>query len=303
MKARPAVPEKLARSLLLLGELHDIDDALGREGIGFVVLKGLPLAVRLTGRIHGRAHRIRDNDVLVRRTDVRAAVNALGRLGYCPLPGVSLERELLLNFEYELVRVRQRAHVSVEIHWAPFPHLLHPVEEDWLLSRSELVDVRGRSFRVLDRALTILQLASHYTQHHGRARWVLDDLAMAWNAWGATLDLADLADSARRTGLVHVLDFALSCAREAQLLTVERPPLDSDRARLVRLAMPTPEAMAERELHPARRLLLTLGLAPVRRIPGYLRVRAFPPLDAFGLGSSPATYVEYGRRLLRVFSR
>lgn len=58
---------ELARCLALLGELGAIGRALDAAGVEHAVLKGLPLAVRLTGRIDGRQRRIRDADILVRR--------------------------------------------------------------------------------------------------------------------------------------------------------------------------------------------------------------------------------------------
>lgn len=54
------------------GELGAIGRALDAAAVEHAVLKGLPLAVRLTGRIDGRQRRIRDTDVLLRQpTEIR----------------------------------------------------------------------------------------------------------------------------------------------------------------------------------------------------------------------------------------
>jgi hypothetical protein len=290
------ISAKLASSLLLLGELHRIDTALRATGIDFIVLKGLPLALRLTGRVDGRSRPIRDNDILVRRADAQRAVDALEQLGYVAVGNLTLESQLVVNFELELERqLPHGGSVVAEVHWAPFPPLLYPFDEQYLWSRTELVDVSGRSMRVLDRTLTLLQLASHFVQHGGAAPWVLHDLAMAWNAWGAEVGPAELGAAADRTGLEHALAFALAAASDRQLLTRAAPGV-SRRVRALRELLPT----SRLDQVEARRTVELLLLAPPRRIPRWFWLRLVPPpaniAARYGQPMSRKVYLLYPLR-------
>jgi hypothetical protein len=292
----PDIPAKLASSLLLLGELHRIDAALRAAHIDFIVLKGLPLALRLTGRIDGRFRPIRDNDILVKHADLPRAVEVFEQLGYAAVANLTLESQLVVNFELEMERkLPHGGSVVAEIHWAPFPPLLYPVDEDYLWSRTEIVDVSGRSMRVLDRTLTLLQLASHFIQHGGAAPWVLHDLAMAWNAWGAEIGAAELGAAAERTGLEHALAFALAAASDRQLLTRAAPGV-SGRVRALRKILPTTRL----DQVQARRTLELLLLAPPRRIPRWFWLRLVPPpaniAARYGQPMSRKVYLLYPLR-------
>ena len=69
------------QNLSVTSELLVIARALDAAGVDFIVLKGVPLAYRVFGRLHAR--RIRDNDILVHPRDVAAALGATGsRLTY-----------------------------------------------------------------------------------------------------------------------------------------------------------------------------------------------------------------------------
>lgn len=293
----------LPRNLLLLGELTRVAEALQAASVELLVLKGLPLSVRLTGRLGGRERRIRDNDILVRRRDVRRAVSAIESLGYAPLANMPLESQLPLNFEYELHRPVGDTTSIVEIHWAPFPPLLYPVDEAYLWSRTESIEIAGRRFRVFDRVLTLLHQASHFVQHAASSDAVLKDLALAWNAWAEDIDPADLRTAARRTGLVHVLDFALRAADDRGMLQRRRPEPRSARAAGLRLLLPS-NRLGPVQVQPTLRRELALAtLAPTRRVPYWLWTRVFPPAQVIagtqGRALSPRIYLEYALRPLR----
>lgn len=300
---------ELARCLALLGELGAIGRALDAAGVEHAVLKGLPLAVRLTGRIDGRQRRIRDADILVRRQDAQRAVDALNGLGYSALPGLTLASQLETNFELEMYRRSgEGMTLCAEVHWAPFPPLLYPVDETYIWARMETVVVGERPVRVLDRPLTILQLASHFVQHAASVDWVLGDLAAAWNLWGDSIDPGNLRSAAERTGLRHVLAFSLAVAHERGLLHRAPPPISSNRARLLRMILPVSRLGPPQALPTVRRSLQLSVLAPARRIPVWLWSRVAPPraLMAAHVGLHDAERVRphhYAVRYLRALKR
>ena len=65
---------RAARNLLLTSELLSIARGLDAADVEFIVLKGVPLAYRIFGRLDAR--RIRDNDILVRPRDVPRQIAA-----------------------------------------------------------------------------------------------------------------------------------------------------------------------------------------------------------------------------------
>jgi len=299
---------ELGRCLALKAELEHIGRAFDAAGIDFIVLKGLPLAVRLTGRIDGRGRRIRDNDLLVRRKDVREAVHVLERLGYSLLPDVTLESQLDVNFEVEMHR-RAEAGLSLcaEVHWAPFPPLLYPTDEDLVWARTEPVLVGELRVETLDKTLTLLQLASHFVQHAASVDWVLRDLAMAWNLWGAQIEPEALKRLATQTGLTHVLAFSLSAAEDRGWLTRRPPALGSSRARLLRVLLPT-SRLGPPQAQPTLRRSLELSiLAPARQVPTWLWSRIAPPRSLiagrFGVSEPSVGLRHYAIRTLRAATR
>lgn len=300
----PVLSENLARNLLLLGELRGIASQLETAGISYIVLKGLPLAQRTTGHIDGRAHLTRDNDVLVRRADVARVIRLMQSIGYEPDPGLTLESQLRVNFEFELWKAVLGTFAVLEVHWAPFPAVLYPVDEDWLWTRTELVQLGNRAFPVLDRALTILQLASHFVQHHAKGEWILRDFAAAWNLWGDELDREDFVECCRRTGLFHAFSFTLGAAMAMQLVPSSQHAFRSSRARALSWLLSN---AAARQLPEGVRAWEFLVLARPQHVAEWLWLRAAPPLEAVaafrGRPTSALTYLEYLRRPFRALAR
>lgn len=275
--AGPVLDEGLGYGLLLMGELQRVGRALRADGVEFIVLKGLPLAVRLTNRIDGRHRRIRDNDLLVRERDAVRAVEVLRRLGYEEHPGMTLASQLVVNFELEMFRrLPEGGGLIAEIHWAAFPPLLYPVDENVLWSRTETVEVGGYPVQVFDRELTLIHLASHFVQHAASVAWVLRDLAMAWNRWANELDHAALFDLATRLRLQHVLAFSMAAASDLGLLEVAPPPFPSYPAAVLRRVLPSQRLGPPQPVATVRRSLELLLLAPPEQLTHWLRYRMLP---------------------------
>lgn len=291
----------LLHNLMVAGELRRAAGALDAAGVDFVALKGIPLAIRLTGKVDGRGRAIRDNDILVRRAMIPKAVSALESIGYSR-PAYPVESQLVTNFQYELWKGR----LPLEVHWAPLPPLLYPVAEDYVWSRTELFDMGGWSVRVFDKTTTIIQLAAHFVQHGGSFEWILRDLALAWNTWGRDLEPAVVRSVADRLGLRHVLAYSLAAANDKALLDVPPPSLRSRPAELLRRVLPTSELCAPRPQPDHIRSIQMLMLVDPRRIPRWLLLRLLPPVDTLAaqrpLPPGPARYLEYLRRPLRALA-
>jgi Uncharacterised nucleotidyltransferase len=299
-------PDRLARSLLLEAELVRILGELDLRGIPAIVLKGVPLALRLFRTIDARDSF--DNDVLVRRRDAREAYLAMARAGYRSIDGRTIERQLDADFQYRMARpVGAGGEVSAELHWSAFPVDLYPVDEEILWTHSESFDLGRRWVRVFDRPLTLIHLAAHFAQHLFAVRSILDDVAMAWNRWGVTIDRDELGALARTTGQTAVLDFALGSAADLGILALPAPELRSPRAARLRRLLPAEQLFTPRPEVDHVRMLLALLLVNPRRIPRWARNLLFPPIENMsvivGRPISPALYLRYFTRPLRPLAR
>ncbi len=283
-----------------------IVSALADRGIPSIVLKGIPLTLRLHGRIDGRESF--DNDVLVHKVDALKAREAMANVGYEPVDGRTIERQLEVDYQYRMARLVGAAGLaSAELHWNAFQPDLYPVAEDILWAHSEAFDLGGKGVRVFDEPLTLLHLAAHFAQHLFAERSMLRDVAAAWNLWGATVDRGELLALARATGLAAILDFALGAAADLGMLVLPAPELCSRGAARLRRLLPAERLFTERPEVDHARMLLALLLASPRRIPRWARNLLFPPLEnmavIYGRPASSSLYLRYLTRPFRPVAR
>ncbi len=124
---RPAIPEEpwnwlrrlsngQARHNLAVAEtLADVAEVFDREGVGYTVIKGLPLAQKLYGTITAR--RCRDIDLLVRPADFERARALLEGLGYASKHGFTAAQDRVwLRHAADLPMVNADRRVLVELH-------------------------------------------------------------------------------------------------------------------------------------------------------------------------------------------
>lgn len=291
----------IALNLMLEEELRTIVRSLSRHAIDLIVLKGIPLALRLFDRVDARV--ITDNDLLVHARDVVRACDVLRELGYEPVDARTVASQIPRDFQYRMGKpIPGGGWLRAEIHWNAFPTDLHPVPEDLLWAHREPFRAIGLDVGVFDRPLTLVHLASHFAQDHFANRQTLRDVAQAWNRWYAEHDASDLVSLAAETGLTHTLDFALLSASDAGLLAGPPPPIGSRRAARLRRLLPAGRLFEPRPEKDYRRWLYGLLLTEPRHAARWLRRSAFPPLETLAAWSEkPPSARLYARYLVRPF--
>lgn len=285
--------------LLLAAELVRVTRALEARGIAVVVLKGAPLARRLGLTLAARE--FGDNDLLVRKRDVRAAAAELEALGYRRHQRRTVELALRTDTQVTLTRLHEGARLAVDLHWSPFVRI-HPVPEDLVWDRTELMIFERTRLRVLDPALTLIHLAAHFEQHAFCEPRNLKDVAVAWNTWAPTLDTRELLDLAASLGLQHCLAFALSTAAELGWLEVAPPPVASARAELLRHLLPAASLKESRPLGHLGRGVASLLLAEPRQAGRELMRALAPPIEVLAaIYDQPPSWRLAPRYLTRPF--
>jgi hypothetical protein len=280
-----------ARNLALESELLEISSVLRTANIEHVVLKGIPLARRLYGRLDTRV--IVDNDILVRRGQVASVVDVLAGLGYRGPRQWPLESALSTNFQYPLRRERGGAPFLLEVHWAITHPLLYPRSEIEPWQRVTTAVVRGVSLPVLSPSLTAVHLAAHAAQHYYRQRRILEELGHAMRSFDVSAE--DVLDCARTLELENVCRVSLWLAGVAS-----SRDLGSPRVRAVASAIRR-AARKERGAPGLLMPMLCLALAPPPRAARYVAAVAFPPRDHLAwLEQAEPSLAVFARRLVRM---
>jgi hypothetical protein len=287
--------------MLLEAELLRIVRSFAQEGIALVVLKGVPLAHRLYGRLDARP--MLDNDLLVRRSDVARAARTLHELGYSHRPHHTLDGDLRADFETTLRRqVSASTIIEADLHWNAFAPDAFRVGEDLLWSRLEDFRLQSESIKVFDPVLTVLHLVAHFTRNQLSDPKTLRDIGTAWNRWHGAIDSAELVELAKRSGLLHATDFALNAAWELGLARVPPPYFGSYPARFLRRAIPLTRLLVQHARQDAARTLLTLVLVEPDRLPSRLRALLLPHIETLAvIYGQPVTRGLYLRYLTRLF--
>jgi len=296
----------LAHNLVLQAELSKLVAALEERGIEVVVLKGIPLALRVFGSIAARS--MVDNDLLVRRDDAIRAVEILSAAGYRSIDSREIESQLSLDYQFRLVRPLPGAgSLCAELHWNAFSPMLYPVPEAVLWNHLETFPSNGATFRVFDRPLTLVHLAAHFAQSDFAVLQILRDVAGAWNLWYRGSDGEPAVALAREIGLADVLDFALLSAADLGLLESAPPAIGSRRARRLRRLLPAERLCVPRPTPDYARWFLGLLLVDPSRVPKWFLSALFPPVENLaaieGVPLSPALRWRYLLRPFRALGR
>jgi hypothetical protein len=218
--------QRAMHSLALAAETVRVVDALDREGVPAVPFKGASLAEAVYGNLTLRD--FEDVDLLVHRSEVAAAVNALLDSGYTmPLRVPPAKREAFLRGQCELPLVREAEGILVEIHWDLVPRYfsLHlNLERAW--ERLEPVSIGGRQVRGLSREDLLLALCVHGAVHvWGRLLWITDVTELIRRS--PDLDWDIVATRAREVGAERILRLGLFLAVDLLGATVPGQMLEA----------------------------------------------------------------------------
>lgn len=294
----------LANNLMIQAELGAVARILRAAGIEFVVLKGVPLAEGLHGNLAVRP--LCDNDILVRRSDVRRACDALLEGGFStPLPW-TLETALKTNHEYSLWRDTPSGRSVVDLHWCVFPPDLYPCAEELIWQHTVPFSTDGVDALAADAELTLVSLAVQATMHLFAEKVRFEELALAWQVADGetrrrTLTLAD-ATGTRKTlafclAICQELDFACDGGDASNAPTWLQPLAARIGAALARDAEPPSRALA---------YALPLALVPAPRALRWFATEVFPPSEQLRVAASdqeaPSGAGRYlGRYFVRIY--
>lgn len=292
----------LAQNLRVEAELRRIVRIFHDAGIDFVILKGVPLAAALHGNLAVRP--LGDNDILVRRGDVRAACDALIAKGFAKPGEWTIESALETNHEYTLWQDLPSGRSVVDLHWRVFSPDLYPCDEDVAWQHAIPFSLRGADVLVLDEEFTIISLAVQAATHLFAEKLRFVELALAWEAAGPALRERALR-LADETGTRKTLAFCLAVCEALDLLcdvpdggTWLQPLATRFGAQLGRSAEPPSRALA---------YAVPLGLVPVPRALRRIKSELFPPASQLSVsasrGQGPRWLGRYLGRIYQLFSR
>jgi hypothetical protein len=206
-------PLILARQVRAAHQVREI-----RRQVEALPLKGLHLAHRIYPSPALRD--MGDVDLLVRRPDLRAADEALRRLGYAPERDAAQVAEGGEDF-LNAVLYHREGSLPVHLHWglsnASLPHFMYRIdaEEVWRESRG------GE----MSRPHLVLTLCEHALKHSFSALIHLTDVEIASRG----VDWSAVAEAACRWGLERPVHYTLVLLRD--LMEVESPGLDHVRVK------------------------------------------------------------------------
>jgi hypothetical protein len=187
--APAAVAAKLAarckaiaqRNRLLLDELSRLKHGLDAAGIGFLVLKGAPLAQLAYGA--ATCKQTRDIDLLVAPDDAKAAFEVLKGQGFAPLPpavGISdTQFDALLRYGREIGVARPGSNLPVELQWRAADNATLLAGVDAASPAQEVALAEGLVVRTLAADDLFAYLCVHGAHHRwSRLKWLADLSAM-----------------------------------------------------------------------------------------------------------------------------
>jgi len=210
----------VARSLLLVRDLADIVDLLGRHGIPVVPFKGPALAESLYG--NAALRECVDLDILIRRRDVPEAIRTLVSAGYADgkqLTPAQQNAFLATQYEYPFL---SPSGILVELQWRIVPRYFSlPLSEEQYWSRIQPLTVCGREMNSLSREDLLLLLCFHGGKHGWeKLIWLADVAELVVSH--PHLDWEYVLDQSRRAGGLRMLLLGVVLAN--RLLGTAIPP-------------------------------------------------------------------------------
>jgi hypothetical protein len=196
-----------------LAELKMLMEALRNEGIEALVIKGIPLAVRLYADPAVRV--TRDIDLLCNNEDLDRAERVIEALGYSNYEG-RISKEEYREHHYHVIYVRgEQGHSVVEVHWnLRSPIKGDPIDMSALLRRRTIIDIDGAAVATLDDLDALWQLGVNLSFEGFLDLRDLGDVRRLSLKIRAD-DWARLGEFSRNTGTFNEMSAALAVAERA----------------------------------------------------------------------------------------
>lgn len=209
---RGAYQETAVYMGLMSVELNRVLGLLVDARLPAILLKGAALGDALYGNPALRP--MTDLDLLLRKQDMPAAMDALKRGGYRSV-GVEVRPGHTLDFENELVlRSSGAPSLAVELHWRLLdsPFYQDQLDEDWFWNTAQPARVAETQALVLGLEANILHLSAHYVLHHKAqgTRWICDIAGLVeQSAAGGAIDWQLVLSKAAEFRLVSSVQIVL----------------------------------------------------------------------------------------------
>jgi hypothetical protein len=220
----------VARSLLLVRDLADIVELLGKHGIPVIPFKGPALAESLYG--NAALRECVDLDILIRRRDVPKAIRTLVSVGYVDgkqLTPAQQDAFIATQYEYPFL---SPSGILVELQWRIVPRYFSlPLSEEQYWSRIQPLTVCGREMNSLSCEDLLLLLCFHGGKHGWEKLIWLADVAELMVS-NPHLDWEYVLDQSRRAGGLRMLLLGVVLANRLLGTTIPRDleqPLARDR--------------------------------------------------------------------------
>ena len=192
-KLQQAYLKTVSRSILLYDAFREIAEALNKERIQAVALKGIYLAEQLYPKIGMR--QFSDIDLLFRNEDVDKALAVFTRLGYTMVKPVFSEAVTTV-FEPAHLPPLTRKGVSVELHTRLHgPTQTYRLPEREMAERAIEIRIHGQAFRVFELHDLFIHLCLHLDKHFNSSHMQLyswADLAHLLAQRGNEIDATQL---------------------------------------------------------------------------------------------------------------
>jgi hypothetical protein len=170
-----SVQENTRRNLLMTAELMELLKRFRSDGLMAVPFKGPVLAASLYGNIGLR--QFMDLDILVRGSDVQAALELMMEEGYEPRFRFSkAEQRRFVRYQNEHPLVRRDVSVLVELQWSVAPrYFAAPLDLEVMFERLDTLRLGGQEVPTFSPEDLFLMLCIHGAKHlWGRLAWVCD---------------------------------------------------------------------------------------------------------------------------------
>jgi len=198
---RTAYRRSAARNVLVMRAVARIVAQLSGAGVPLLLLKGCALAVSVYADEALRP--MSDIDLLVRREDVPAAVEALAAIGYSAAT-TEVRAGLDLDYENEMILPGPGTpSIPLELHWSLLnsPHYQRLLSSDWWWRTAQPSSAELGSALVLGPEATLLHLCGHLALHHASSGtlWLHDVAAVLYRLadrvdWSLVLERAGSCD-------------------------------------------------------------------------------------------------------------